>query len=436
MNQLITTEPYRITSRLLFLLALLILIASHVSHAAPPFSSQDINHPQIRAAADTRDWLEAQLTAQPAILGSGIGNTADGKPVIRLFTQRAGIPDIPTQLAGIPIRIHVTGLIYALAEDEDPTARQLRPVPIGTSAGHPDITAGTIGARVRDSAGNVFALSNNHVFANSNDARTKRDVVIQPGSFDDGSSPADDIGTLYDFIPLDFSGGDNQVDAAIALTDASLLGTATLSSGYGAPSAETVSAYLGQPVQKCGRTTGCTQGQVSELAVNLNVCYEGTLLICTKSARFVDQIAISDSGFSSSGDSGSLIVTDDDQRNPVALLFAGSSTRTFGNPIDQVLASFNVVIDGDETAPPPPPPNTLTLIAQGYKTKGVQHVDLSWSGAVAPTVEVWRNDALIETLNNTEHYTDALNVRGKGMYHYQVCETGTTSCSNRVSVSF
>ena len=73
-------------------------------------------------------------------------------------------------------------------------------MPIGVSTGHPDITAGTIGARVTDGT-NVYALSNNHVYANKNLA-VIGDAVIQPGTFDGGSSPADDIGTLADFEPI------------------------------------------------------------------------------------------------------------------------------------------------------------------------------------------------------------------------------------------
>jgi hypothetical protein len=55
-------------------------------------------------------------------------------------------------------------------------------------------------------------------------------------------------------------------------------------------------------------------------------------------------------------DSGSLIVTDDANLNPVALLFAGSSTVTIANRIDLVLNRFGVTIDG--SAPPPPGPRT------------------------------------------------------------------------------
>ncbi|HEX9581370.1 MAG TPA: CARDB domain-containing protein, partial [Gemmatimonadales bacterium] len=79
-------------------------------------------------------------------------------------------------------------------------------------------------------------------------------------------------------------------------------------------------------------------------------------------AIFVDQLIIEPGGFSGGGDSGSLIVTNDGNKNPVALLFAGSSTQTIANRIDLVLNRFNVTVDGGET-PPPPPPDPVTDVS-------------------------------------------------------------------------
>jgi PKD repeat protein len=87
----------------------------------------------------------------------------------------------------------------------------------------------------------------------------------------------------------------------------------------------------------------------------VTVCYAG-FIWCTKAATFVDQIGITPGTFSDGGDSGSLIVTDDSNKNPVALLFAGSSERTLANPIAYVLNRFNVTIDdgsGGTTNNPP-----------------------------------------------------------------------------------
>ena len=238
----------------------------------------------------------------------------------------------------------------------DTTVRCKWPVPIGVSTGHPDITAGTIGARVVDDKGNAdpaddtfYALSNNHVYANQNDANIG-DPALQPGAFDGGTSPADNIGTLHDYEPILFDGSDNTMDAAIVLSSTDILGNSTPSNGYGTPNSTPVSASLNQAVQKYGRTTSLTTGTVSEINLTVNVCYEG-FMVCTKLAKFVDQIAITDGSFSDGGDSGSLIVTNDADNKPVGLLFAGSSTRTIANDIGNVLTKFGVTIDGSAPGP-------------------------------------------------------------------------------------
>ena len=96
---------------------------------------------------------------------------------------------------------HVTGPINALGRVSAPvlipstqstTDRWDRPVPIGVSTGHTAITAGTFGSRVKDSNGAIYALTNNHVYANENLANLG-DEVIQPGTFDGGTAPADTI---------------------------------------------------------------------------------------------------------------------------------------------------------------------------------------------------------------------------------------------------
>ena len=88
-------------------------------------------------------------------------------------------------------------------------------------------------------------------------------------------------------------------------------------------------------------------------------------------------------------------------------------------------------------AGPPVPPNpTFMLNAQGYKVKGQQKVDLSWSGTDSPQVDVYRDGGKITTVTNSGAYTDHLNRRGGGSYRYKVCEAGTTTCSNEALVTF
>jgi hypothetical protein len=320
----------------------------------------------------------------PDVVGTGVGIGPDGLPAIKVFTGRHGVKGIPEWLESTPVHVEVTGMVVALG---DTTSRQ-RPAPIGVSTGHPDITAGTIGARVKDASGNVYALSNNHVYANQNEA-SFGDNVLQPGAFDGGTNPADAIGTLYAFEPIDFTfAGENYVDAAIALSSASDLANSTLPDGYGTPSAiifgdededgffDDTKDLLQLPVQKYGRTTGLTDGVVSAINVYVEVCYEQFWGFCIKSAYFFDQIQISGSGFSGGGDSGSLIVTNDANKNPVGLLFAGSDTTTFANRIDLVLNSFGVTIDDGTGTTPKFPAAPTGLTATPFNAT---EIDLAWT---------------------------------------------------------
>jgi hypothetical protein len=319
------------------------------AEAADPAIDFSINNPGIQKAIEVQDRNSDRLMSIPGVVGHGVGISEYDEPVIKIFVARAGIPGLPADLEGIPTKVVFTGMIVAYT---DPTARFSRPVPIGVSTGHPDITAGTIGCRVIDEMGNVYSLSNNHVYANQNDAEIN-DNVLQPGPYDGGTDPADAIGALAAFVPIDFSGGNNTMDAAIALSSTGELGTRTPDDGYGTPSSTLSELSLNMLVQKYGRTTGRTHGKVEEINVTVDVCYEVRgLIFCVKQARFVGQIGISDGTFSAGGDSGSLIVTANGN-NPVGLLFAGGSTRTFANHIGAVLEAFDVSVDGGGSSPPP-----------------------------------------------------------------------------------
>lgn len=319
----------------------LLLLYSNIQVLAQP-----IDPPGLENAKSVQEAHTPNLLDNPEVVGTAVGLDDNGEPVIKVFVLTEQFRGIPQSLEGFPVEVEVTGMFVALT---DPTAWQPRPVPIGVSTGHPDITAGTIGCRVKDAFGFVYALSNNHIYANTNEASIG-DSALQPGPYDGGSDPVDKIGELYDFEPIDFSGGDNTIDAAIALSSTAVLGYSTpTDDGYGNPSSTTAAAYIDQLVMKYGRTTGLTEGKVDSINATVNVCYKcggGPFCFkCNKLAKFVDQIVITPGSFSAGGDSGSLIVTNDANNNPVGLLFAGSSSYTIANPIDPVLIRFNVTID-------------------------------------------------------------------------------------------
>jgi len=316
----------------------------------------DKHHPRVKAVMDVQNRHTRDLLATPEVVGTATGLSDTGNPAILIFIRRDVSPGVvPASIDGVTTVVKVTGEITALAgKGFNNTAVLTPPVPIGVSTGNiGECSAGTIGARVV-SGTKVYALSNNHVYALENDAPIGS-KVLQPGLYDTGCvlRGNNNLGTLAAFIPIQFNNtacnpatnpaACNTVDAAIALSSTSKLGQATPRGGYGVPNSQTYSSpYIGQAVQKYGRTTSLTHGTINGINATVNVSY-GT----GKSAIFTGQLVIgSGKPFSKAGDSGSLIVTNDSNANPVGLLFAGGSGTTIANPIVSVLGSLGVTIDG------------------------------------------------------------------------------------------
>lgn len=328
--------------------------------------------PGFDRALAAKELNTGRLFGIEGVVGAGVGLDRRGAAAVVVTTARPGVAGLPRSLDGVSVIVMVTGPISANKKPDcaldpshpsckdgggttdpglSPTDKWPRPVPIGVSTGNAEsCSSGTIGARVTDGT-DVYALSNNHVYAGENNAAIGGDI-LQPGRFDTNCvADADPIGVLSDFVPIVFTtSASNTVDAAIALTDAGRLGDATPSDGYGAPNSTPVAIdadqrnLLGLAVQKYGRTTGLTRGAITI------VMWVGNIGYGSGSARFVDQLIVQSARgpFLKAGDSGSLLVTDDGSANPVGLVFAGNSSGKIAivNPIDDVLTALGVSIDG------------------------------------------------------------------------------------------
>lgn len=271
---------------------------------------------------------------------------------------------VPSEIDMVGTDVKAVGEIRAL--NETPRDRW-RPAPGGVSIGHYAITAGTLGAVVRDANTNEkLILSNNHVLANSN-AGEIGDPILQPGPYDGGTRPQDTIAHLLRFVPIRFvqelpdcpvsmsvanmvnffaralgsrhrlvavrlQPQPNQVDAALAKpVESDMVSDEILSIGQIIGTKE---AELGLAVRKSGRTTGHTTGTVELLDATVSVSF-GT----GRTAIFEGQIVTT--AMSQGGDSGSLLV-DATQNLAVGLLFAGSEQTTIHNPIDAVMSALNL----------------------------------------------------------------------------------------------
>jgi hypothetical protein len=305
-----------------------------------------------------REWreLEAGKGGRGGIAGYGFATAEDGSlSVLILVEDASAIPSArrfarsvaPFTYAGksLVTEIIETGPFYATDGPElvDPRRRAERPVPIGTSAGHPRVSVGTLGCRLRSRADptKLYALGCSHVFGALNHGRRREDPIIQPGSTDGGTSPRDRIGTLARYVDLDFTGRPSEhVDAAIVEIRDSDVRASTPANGYGMPGIDPVEAEDRLAVMKYGRSApfwaeGVVEGRVEKVWV-----YFGQR---SRVGVFLDQILIGPPGFSRDGDSGALLVSADRRHacRPVGLLFAGSVGRrklALATPIEQILS--------------------------------------------------------------------------------------------------
>ncbi|MBA2245937.1 MAG: hypothetical protein H0W11_13355 [Gemmatimonadetes bacterium] len=314
-----------------------------------------------------RKVVEGRETDQLAIVASVIAKRPrEALPASEL---------IPPTVDGVPTDVVCTGPIFAF---QNPTGR-FRPAPAGVSLGHVSITAGTLGCLVRKN-GRLYILSNNHVIANSNDAAIG-DPILQPGPTDGGRDPADRIGRLSEWVPIQFDnggggGGGGGSPCAIANAAAGILNAAAAVAGSStrlrpvrvgaAPAAAPAAAAnlvdcaiaepldqaevsseilqigtiaglaegaLGMSIKKSGRTTGLTTGTIQQIDVTVQVSYGPGRV-----ATFVDQLLAGP--MSQGGDSGSAVLNDANQL--VGLLFAGSINTTIMNRIQNVFQALQV----------------------------------------------------------------------------------------------
>ncbi len=338
-----STAPRR--TRRWFFLFISLLLPPWALQAAAPLEVP----PGLQRALEVQQAHLAGLMSRPGVVGVGLGLNPGGHTVLRILTEHAGVAGLPQSLDGLTVETQVTGRFTA-QQALTPTDRWPRPVPIGVSVAHVDVTGGTLGARVQrgsSSRRTYYVLSNNHVLANRNLA-LPGDAILQPGPIDGGVAPADVIARLTDFQTITWSStASNTMDAAIAEVVNGSVDLVTPLDGYGAPSKFTLSPSLNLPVMKYGRSSRLTNGTITGINYAILVDYGNG-----QSARFINQMIITGAGggyFSQAGDSGSLVVASSGYkaRRAVGLLFAASGNVSAASPIRPILNRFGVSISGN-----------------------------------------------------------------------------------------
>ena len=218
-----------------------------------------------------------------------------------------------------------------------PTQREIhRPIQPGISVGSQDQSgAGTICCLVRDPAGNVFALSSEHVLFGKLGSN-----VLQPGPLD-GGTEKDRIGRLAQLIS---SKGVRRAVGALASVEVPWDARATT-----AVIAAPVAPQLGSEVTCLGRTSGATRGRIVSLNMTVMIGdadgkpqrYSGVFQVKSDTA----------SPFSSPGDSGAPVLSANGN-NLVGMLYAGDDNSSYCIPIGPILEALKVTpILGEEHSP-------------------------------------------------------------------------------------
>lgn len=219
--------------------------------------------------------------------------------------------------------------------------------------------AGTLGALARDSLGRLCGLSNNHVTGACNHSDPGL-PILAPGPVDvhaDGPDPFT-IGRHVKLLPIhdghpDMINIDQNLDAAyFEISDPNRV-TSSQGGHYDTPS--TVAPLeVGLRVEKVGRTTGRTSGEVIAVAAGpRSVSYEVREYGIRKSVFFAAEVLYVVKSdlyplFSASGDSGSLVTAIDDagNRTAVGIVFAGDERNglSFVLPLDKILTGLGLTL--------------------------------------------------------------------------------------------
>src|SRR5437763_17168224 len=88
------------------------------------------------------------------------------------------------------------------------------------------------------------------------------------------------------------------------------------------------------------------------------------------------------------------------------------------------------------TPTPSATPGPIQLRGQGKKVGGINTSRLKGRGATSNNVDVYRDGNVIATTPNDGSYNDSTGTTGQASFMYKVCEAGTQTCSNTVTVNF
>lgn len=158
-------------------------------------------------------------------------------------------------------------------------------------------------------------------------------------------------------------------------------------------------------------------------------------------ASFASGISISFAGTAVDKEDGSLSNTIDWSSDIDGAIGSGSAvSKSLSDGIHTITAtvydsgslvgseSITITVGGTSAA-------GIKLSINVFKVKATKYADLTWEGAKSTTVDINRDGSLLITTDNDGAFTQDLG-KSNGSATYQVCESGTSTCSNGATISW
>src|SRR5580765_348942 len=103
-------------AQIVFGLSLLVAVAFAATSAGKGSPSSP---PGLDKAIAAKEEHAQKLLDKPGVAGIGVALNKGGKPVIEIFKEKDDVPDLPTDLDGIPVESVTTGIIQPRSAPTD-----------------------------------------------------------------------------------------------------------------------------------------------------------------------------------------------------------------------------------------------------------------------------------------------------------------------------
>lgn len=114
-----------------------------------------------------------------------------------------------------------------------------------------------------------------------------------------------------------------------------------------------------------------------------------------------------------------------------------NSNRTVDGALAGYYSQVESHLTGGGSGPGDPgdPGTGFNLAGSGSKVQGRWRASLDWSGSAGGNVDIFREGSKIATVGGSS-YVDQTSFKGGGSLTYKVCDAGTTTCSNELTLVF